>query len=80
MKVNVNPHSGAEVDCWNISDEEPEQVTVYRNGRAYVLAFEESPVVETWSIEKNGDFGVLLHTTYIPVISEQLEFDFVKTL
>jgi len=80
MKVFVNPHSGAEIDSWNITGEEPEQITVVRNGRAYVLSFEDTPVLEVWSIQKNDDFDKILHTVKIPVIEEQLEFDFVKNL
>lgn len=80
MQVFVNPHSGAEVDSWNIGLDEQEQVTVVRNGRAYVLLFGETLKLEIWSVENNGDFKEVLKEIDIPVFSEQLEFDFVKTL
>ena len=82
MKVFVHPHEGktADIESWNVSKEEQEQVMVVRNGRAYILLFGETPTLEIWNIDSFGDLGERLDGFDIPVIHEQLEFDFVKNL
>lgn len=82
MKVFIHPHEGntAEVESWNITKEEPEQVMVVRNGRAYVLLFEETVKLEVWNTDEFGEMGEVLQEIEIPAIHEQLEFGFVKNL
>ena len=82
MKVFVHPHEGktADIESWSVTEEELEQVMVVRGSRAYCLLFGETPTLEIWNIDEIGDLGTRLEEFEIPVIHEQLEFEFVKNL
>jgi hypothetical protein len=85
LKIVVNQHHSSlepEIKGWSIFPDEPEQVTIYKRNRAYVILLGETVKVETWSAYENGDLGRVLSTTEIPSASteEQLEFPFVKEL
>ena len=99
LKVVVNQHFHSlepEIIGWPILPDEPEQVTIYKGNRAYVILLGETVAVETWSAYENGDLGRILSTTEIPLVAipfisleeqleqmqtaEQLEFPFVNEL
>jgi hypothetical protein len=99
LKVVINQHHSSlepEITGWSIFPDEPEQVTIYKGNRAYVILLGETVAVETWNAYENGDLGRVLSTTEIPLAAtpfisleqqlqdmqsaEQLEFPFVKEL
>ena len=85
LKIVINQHHTSlepEITGWSIFSDEPEQVTIYKGNRAYVILLGETVAVETWNAYENGDLGRVLSTTEIPHVSveEQLEFPFVKEL
>ncbi len=64
--VNLFPQNSFDISSWNlIHQDEPERISVQKNGKEYSIIFDENPKLEIWSLDKKGELDKLEDTKYL---------------
>ena len=72
VTINTYPDSSFGISSWNIRDkqDEPERVSVRRDGKEYSIVFDKPVRIEVWSVDDRGELGDRL--TMLPLEEEEI--------